>query len=583
MSEHKRQDRSVATRPASYDPIAVRLEVVLYGALVLLALALRLLRLDWLPLSEAEAALALPSWQAARAEAAVSVPGEPLLFHALRLVFWLLGGGSDVTARLVPAVAGVLAVAFTWRLRDLLGRTTALTLAGLLAASPVWVFVGRQVSGLAISLAAVVLLVGTLSASRPVDRLLLPAAAGLALVAGNLVYGLLLALLLYGVLVALRGELRDHQAIIGGLWPEKADRQAAIAVFVGTIVLAATGLLSQPNGFAALVEAPARWANNLVTGPRGFGQWLLLPGLAYAPVTFTFGLVGLVLAARRLRRLDMLILLWTVVALAIALAARSPAGMLELLLPVTIGAAVAIAALLEEIAERFQWHEDGVMVGILLTVLGFGLVQAFSHCHQGASTSERLIVGSLLLAAGLLVAYAFLWGFGLARRVLGITALIALSTLAWANGTPLDYRGGLVVRELLHTEFVTSDTARLAHTLSMASWAETRDPDALETLVDPSLRPQLAWHFRHRQAVAWREAAKDVSLGALVVPAGTESAPAVSGSYRGTRFAIAGQWQPQLGTLQSFLRWYLQRRSPAGSSQAGDIAYDQVELYLKTE
>ncbi len=581
MSDDSRQERKGVSPPSH--PVTTTVEVALYVALVVVALVLRLIRLDWLPLGEREAALAFPAWEAARPESAAGVPGEPLLFHLLRLVFWLLGGGSDVTARLVPACAGVLAVALTWRLRGVWGRSSALVLAGLFAVSPVWLFASRQVSGQTLSLAAIVLLLGGLAANRPRDRMLVPVAAGLALVASNFVYGLILAAVVYAVVVALRGELRDHWRILAGMWPENADRQGALVLFVGTIILAATGLLSQPSGFAALVEGPASWAVALLDGPRGVGQWLLLPLAAYAPLTSVFGLVGLFLAARRLRRIDVFLLLWTGVALAIALATRSSLGAMELLLPLTLAAALAIASLLEEVAEQFQWQEDGVMVAILLTILGFGLIQAWSHCYHGAASSERLMAGALLLALALVVAYSFLWGARLALRVTGLTALLVLSVLSWANGTPLAYRGGRMVRELLHAEYATSDTATLAHNLSLASWAETRDPDALETYVAPELRPQLAWPLRQREALVWQTPSEGASPGALVLPGVTDRLALGSGTYRGTRYAIVGRWQPQLDTLQNFLRWYLQRRSPSGASQAGDIAYDQVELYLRTE
>ena len=67
----------------------------------------------------------------------------PLLYHLDALVFFLFGA-SDVTARLAPAVAGVLLVASLWLLRGYLGRRGALTAAALVTVSPTLLFYSRH-------------------------------------------------------------------------------------------------------------------------------------------------------------------------------------------------------------------------------------------------------------------------------------------------------------------------------------------------------------------------------------------------------------------------------------------------------
>ena len=71
--------------------------------------------------------------------------------------------------------------------------------------------------------------------------------------------------------------------------------------------------------------------------------------------------------------------------LLIGLLAGSPESTLELLLPLTLGAAVALGRLAEHLAESFDWGEDGVMAAILLTVLTFSLVQALTYADTSTS------------------------------------------------------------------------------------------------------------------------------------------------------------------------------------------------------
>src|SRR5450759_2454847 len=121
-------------------------ERVAYGAAGVLALFLRLFGLGLQPLSPAEAAQALPAWQAAQGNAYQLSGISPLLFGLQRWLFVPLAG-SDSLARWWPALAGGLATLLFYALRDRLGRGGALVAAILWAGSPLAVFVSRQATG----------------------------------------------------------------------------------------------------------------------------------------------------------------------------------------------------------------------------------------------------------------------------------------------------------------------------------------------------------------------------------------------------------------------------------------------------
>ncbi|MEZ5419237.1 MAG: TIGR03663 family protein [Vicinamibacterales bacterium] len=67
----------------------------------------------------------------------------PLLYHVNAFVYALLGA-SDATARLAPALAGILLVASMWLVRDLMGRRAAVAAAVLVTISPTLLFYSRH-------------------------------------------------------------------------------------------------------------------------------------------------------------------------------------------------------------------------------------------------------------------------------------------------------------------------------------------------------------------------------------------------------------------------------------------------------
>src|SRR5512136_758570 len=82
-------------------------EKALYIGLALLALVLRLAALGAYPLSDVEAGQALPAWRILQAQPVGQAGYSPLIV-TLDLAGFLLLGGSELAARLGPALLGVL-------------------------------------------------------------------------------------------------------------------------------------------------------------------------------------------------------------------------------------------------------------------------------------------------------------------------------------------------------------------------------------------------------------------------------------------------------------------------------------------
>jgi uncharacterized protein (TIGR03663 family) len=119
-------------------------EVLLYAALVIVALGLRLYDLGARPFHHDESQDAYFSWIfATRGDYKYQpILHGPLRFYLTAGLFKLLGD-TDFTARLAPALMGTAMVAMPYFLRRQLGRVAAFTAAVLLAVGPSYLYFSR--------------------------------------------------------------------------------------------------------------------------------------------------------------------------------------------------------------------------------------------------------------------------------------------------------------------------------------------------------------------------------------------------------------------------------------------------------
>lgn len=120
-------------------------ETVAWLALLVATVVSRLWDLGARVMTHDESLHAFYSWELLERGAYIHDPTYhgPLLYHLNALVFFFLGA-SDATARLVPVLMGVGAVAILWAFRRWLGRRGALLGALLVAASPTLLFYSRH-------------------------------------------------------------------------------------------------------------------------------------------------------------------------------------------------------------------------------------------------------------------------------------------------------------------------------------------------------------------------------------------------------------------------------------------------------
>lgn len=565
----------------SFPDMHVTVSALLLTAVGAVALVLRLLRLDWLPLDPLESSVSLQAYRWVGGGTDTEIGTAPLVFHAQALVFWLLGGG-EVQARLAAAACGLALIAAAWGLRPLLGAGPAIAASALFALHPVWVYAGRHVAGGTMAALALATVLTLWSRPGPRAAMALPIAAAVTLAAG----GPGLPFLLTGLLALAAMVWRDRtEGIAGALrlrWPESLDRRRALAAFGIALLLAATAGLLRPDGLAALVDQPGAWLRQVVPGLGGAWSGFVLPLAIYGPDLLALGLVGIVLGARSSEPAPRFVAGWAAIALLLGSVMGTPAYLGQSLLPITLAAALAVGRLVEVVRERGRWSEDGVMAAILLVVLVYGLLQLLSFANAGDQatglSAATLALGAFVLAALLACVFYLLWGLDVGRRVTGLTMLIFLSLLAWSNGSGLGYRTGSAPQELLRPEFVSPGARDVASAVAGSSWARTRDPNAWAVVVDPALEGALAWQLRER-SVRW--AAPEGSLDEAALVALSGGSPNFGPrAYRGQTHVVSGRWLPEFGDWHGFVRWWLQRRA-SPNAPSPDLA--RADLYIIAE
>ncbi|MFQ6057475.1 MAG: flippase activity-associated protein Agl23 [Anaerolineae bacterium] len=126
--------------------LALNWETALYGLLLAMAIVTRFWDLGSRAMSHDESLHALYSWNLYAGKGYQHNPmmHGPFLFHANALIYFLFGD-SDYTARILPALFGVILVALPYFLRQWLGRRGALAASGLILISPSLLYYSRYI------------------------------------------------------------------------------------------------------------------------------------------------------------------------------------------------------------------------------------------------------------------------------------------------------------------------------------------------------------------------------------------------------------------------------------------------------
>ena len=567
----------------------VTLEMFLYAAIVLLAAALRLWGLGLRLLSAGEAEHALAAWQLY--QGLDYTPQQPL-YLLTTLCSFGLGGVSDATARLAPALAGIALVALPALLRRQLGRVGALVAAALLALSPSFVFFSDSAEGATLALAASLLLVAGLwrylDAGRPNDIYLAATGLGLSLTAGPAAYPVLLTVAAFvGVLLAARR------------WP-RPDRSVLIQAGLlcgGMLIVAATVALTRPDGLhEALVNEPGRWLAGFVA-PRAIPwEHALRLLVLYDPAAFVLGVmaVGYLLAftltpAARTRQGVSLpgsgstgegtplslpgrggggeggsfapfLVLWALLAflLATLAGAISPAAQsLPVVLPLILLAGLFIDRLLDR---GFAWAETRRLMAVFALALAYVVVALVRLViWQDQTGSEFTIAASLVI----IIVTVLYWTWAARPRWLGLAGiLIGLLILSVHGAVYLIYPPATGPRDLLTARPTSADVRLLLADLEEVEFLYHKtDWAGPDIAVHGEPDPLWGWLLRG-QRVTFTGRPGETRPRVIIAP--LEWQPPLDETltgYERKQYTVSIRWAGGPFTWDGFIEWFLYRHS----------------------
>jgi uncharacterized protein (TIGR03663 family) len=342
-------------------------ELVAYAALVVIAIVLRFIDLGDRPFHHDESQDAYFSWTFLEHG---GYEYNPLLHGPLRFyltaAMYLVFGDSDFTARLAPALMGVLMVPLPYLLRGQIGRAGALAVAALLAFGPSYLYFSRfareDIYFAALTFAAIVVIFRFLEQPRRHHPALLGAilAASFATKETTFISGFVGVTFFVAVLISpWRGRVIEPVRAVGlDAWGW------ALAAFLGVYTLLFTTFLTHPQGIDGLYTGLDYWLGQHEVGRGGESAGFYLMVLIGEEWPWLLlGAVGFVVAVRR-RSLLGLFAAWAFV---LSLVIYSWAGekfawlVLHPLLPLLLLAGLGIQGVWEA---RRRWY--GVAGGLLV-------------------------------------------------------------------------------------------------------------------------------------------------------------------------------------------------------------------------
>jgi uncharacterized protein (TIGR03663 family) len=595
----------------------ITVEKAAFVAVALLAAGLRFFQLGLRPLNEAEAVQALAAYRFTHG-AAQAVPAGtiPALFSGNLLGFTLLGA-SDVTARLLPALAGMALVLLPYLLRHRLGRGGALAASLLLALSPSIVHFSRSLDGTilvaACGLAMAVGLINYIDTRRPGYLYLAAAALGVGLCAGPGIFTLVLILVAFGLLLLLGERILHHETGWSSMleaWVSAKEESGllarAAATLAATFGLVAMTFVLNPAGLGDAADLLGAWARGFlpeVGGNPAVYPVLLL--LVYEPVILLLGgiEVGRVFwmsrpGRRQAQETDSsfphtaFLFFWAGAAFVMVLiAGHRPAGdVLLVVVPLALLAGQGVEHAWRWLTSRTIWLEVGAVTAVALGVLAFFYLQlaAYSLTNNTSTVSVGTItlynnVAYLLLAAVALLLLVGLgvgaWAWHGAPLVAGggwLALVVVLGLFGFKSAWGLNFAHAADPRELMIAKTTAPDVRELVRQMEALSLSKSGDSHTLPVTVDDATGPAIAWYLREFQHVTM--------VDGLSTPPDTVAAvtlvmqdPPIGETFRGRGFPLRTRWAPWGLGGQGLVQWLFFTSGPL------PIVDEEVVLWVASQ
>ena len=552
-------DRGVLDR--TIDLAGVSLYSIGWLATAIIAAVLRLIHLDRFTLSPSEASLAFDGWNlfsGTPLDPGQSLPTTQPLLVVLESLSFFLFGATDVSARIVPALAGIAMFPLVAMLRPVVGRAGTLGMAFFLAISPTMVFTSRIVDGnVLLALSALLTVVAlcragvAVRAGTGIGRWAIMLGVGLALLlaSGPTSISVLIALAV-GLIVSVVLD-PDRTSPSTDEQPDRPPRGAAgnaltlglnaivatprplttlAAAFAITLVSLFSRLFSDLSALAGLGDLFVDWGRLMGSGaPAIPTQFYLLVVLLYELLALVFAVVAIAMprgagsdpvdaGERQLAVLHWPFFLGWFVATLVLFAfssGREASDAIQVVLPLVLIAGIGLGRLVESIDWRAFSRGSGFLLlvatlGIVAGLVAAAVLTSDGEQSQGSAGSALLqVVVVLVIVVGGMIYLSVAVASGLRRhgypvqfgRMILLAVLVLLGAVTVRSTMELNFYNVASGNELLAQQTPTQAVPALINRLSVLS----RDVSVTRSNIeDPlgqhSLRllvdPSVEWPFR---------------------------------------------------------------------------------------
>jgi hypothetical protein len=554
--------------------------------IVLLAAVPRFYELGRIPLSTAEAQVALDSWQFLQ-PIPVSVPIISPAYFTLTNLLMAVGGSSDATARLAAAILGLLTVVLPWFWRDRARPVVILTTGFLLAVSPLLIYTSRTAGGDAVSLFAFVLLATAAIQMGSGNRswaYVSGIALGLGLAASPLFYSGLVAFSLGSwVSGGLNMDGNGHRQIT---W--RASWREILTAAAITFALFSTSFLLYPAGLGSAIQLLPQWLAQFgIPGASGEGFLMILaPFLAllrYEPLFVILGIPALVWAIYRGRE-GTSPALWATTAIGIALLfvlfqTGYPENVLIALLPgyLLIGMLADSILSADDVSSRSTWTVAGglILLGMVLLVS----VGRFTRLGvwSGGELSMLGLATVAFVLAGIAVLVIMAWDNRSARQGIFIGLVLMLLFFQWGTGWHLNLYAANNPRESWIASGTNDEVSTMIDLIRNVSRLSVNSEHDL-TIFNQTDSAVLHWYLRD---FSHYESGRVLPLNAqydvVITPMDTELQ--LPNDYFGADFGLLQEVVPPsaLPPLAEIIHSWLLRESTA------PLAHDRVIVWFRSD
>lgn len=549
---------------------------LIFAVVIVLAVGLRLPGLDWPPLSDAEAEMALPALsQSARPapflEFEGASPPKSGLYQVLTMVAFHLFGAQDETARLIPAIIGVLLVGVPFLLRGRVGVGRASLTALLLTISPTLVASSRSVQDAGMGAFGLTLLLALLLTSHGEARdPWLPAIAiGVAISAGASLWFGLSGFLFAWVLGRISARLTDLPMGIDWDWLP-ARRTFLIGLLFAVVI--ATGAGSSVTSLRALFVSLSDWLSGWSVQRPIHPLTLLTASIAYEPLIWLLGLIGAVLVLRKQDRLGTGGVWWALGAILVIIIypGRGPEHLIWFVIPMAYLGAVALDAILQGVLSSEVRTPLLALSGavILLTIFAFlqiriGLQGRFAGLEFAGLSMEFLMPTlALLLALALGVLFSMGWSPRDALLSAALSGVVLSSALSLSALSRLSYgESAAGAEELWRPRASTKGILLMLETIELVSEAETGFGAAVSVQATDQVPPALVWALRDYGRPSPDELMAGLAPSVVLAP--ETALPAEMGQeYIGQTLAVRERWGWEGLVPPEVLRWLVLGDAP---------------------